>query len=236
MNQKYLLVLLFFTVSHVAYAQFAKIIDKDGYVNVRKQATIASEIVSKIGADEIVYAFSDEKFGDWVIVDYTNRQNENITGYVHNSRIKLIESYEQISNVSFNESISNFKSKDVTVEIRSEKFDYDKNKRYFSSTKYENYTVEDKFKGQQVWGTDGMIPTSHYTSINATIKGRGIQIPEKEIENLFNVNNEFAACYYDNQNDILYIISVNGDGAGGYAVLFRIEKGKYQSRVVTMPF
>lgn len=236
MNKKYLLALLLLTISHFTYAQFAKIIDKDGYVNVRKQAKVTSEIVSKINTGEIVYAFPDEKLRDWVIVDYTDRQNENITGYVHHSRIKLIESYVKIPNTSFNDSIAKFISKDVTVEIRSEKFDYKKNKRYFSSTEYEDYTVEDKFKGQQVWGTDGTIPTSHYTSIKATIKGRSLQIPEKEIENLFNINSAFAACYYDNLNDILYITSVNGDGAGGYAVLFKIEKGNYKARVVTMPF
>ncbi|MGJ1335029.1 hypothetical protein, partial [Sphingobacterium siyangense] len=66
--------------------------------------------------------------------------------------------------------------------------------------------------------------------------GRFIQIPAKEIENLFNVNNEFATCYYDDSNDILYINTVNGDGAGGYAVLFEIKKGQYNARVVTMPF
>jgi hypothetical protein len=236
MNKKYLLALLLLTISHFTYAQFAKIIDKDGYVNVRKQATVTSEIVSEINSEEIVYAFPDEKLRDWVIVDYTDRQNENITGYVHQSRIKLIESYVHIPNTSFNDSIAKFISKDVAVEIRSEKFDYKKNKRYFSSTKYEDYTVEDKFKGQQVWGTDGTIPISHYTSIKATIKGRSIQIPEKEIENLFNINSEFSACYYDNPNDTLYITSVNGDGAGGYAVLFKIEKGIYKTRVVTMPF
>ncbi|NJI73310.1 hypothetical protein HCX49_08840 [Sphingobacterium kitahiroshimense] len=236
MNKKHLLALLLLTITHFTYAQFAEIIDKDGYVNVRKQPTVTSKIVSKINTEEIVYAFPDEKLRDWVIVDYTDRQNENITGYVHQSRIKLIESYEKIPIKSFNDSIAKFISKNVTVEIRSEKFDYKKNKRYFSSTKYEDYTVEDIFKGQQVWGTDGTIPISHYTSIKATIKGRTIQIPENEIENLFNINSEFAACYYDNPNDTLYITSVNGDGAGGYAVLFKIEKGIYKARVVTMPF
>jgi len=53
---------------------------------------------------------------------------------------------------------------------------------------------------------------------------------------LFNINSEFAGCYYDHLNDTLYINSVNGDGAGGYAVLFKIEKGIYKARVVTMPF
>lgn len=236
MDRKYLLVLLFIIVNQLAHAQFAKIIDKDGYVNVRKQATVKSAIVSKINANEIVYAFPDKQFGDWVIVDYTDNQGKNITGYVHSSRIKFIESYKQIPNISFDESRTTFRSKDIMVEMRSDTFDYEKNKNYFSSTKYEDYVAVDKFKGQKLWGTDGGIPTSHYTSIKVTIKGRSIQIPEKEIENLFNVNNEFAACYFDDRNDILYINSVNSDGAGGYAVLFTIEKGKYKKRVVTMPF
>ncbi|MEI2273222.1 hypothetical protein OHD16_13810 [Sphingobacterium sp. ML3W] len=236
MNHKYLLTLLFLTASQLANAQFAKIIDKDGYVNVRKQATVNSAIVSKIAADEIVYAFPDQKLGDWVSLDYTNSQNKSVTGYVHNTRIKFIESYKHIPNISFDESKATFRSNDVTVEMRSDKFDYEKNKSYFLSTKYEGYTIVDKFKGQKLWGIDGGIPSSHYISIKAKIKGRTVLVPEKEIENLFNINNEFAACYYDDLNDILYITSVNSDGAGGYAALFTIEKGKYKARVVTMPF
>ncbi|MDR2270116.1 MAG: hypothetical protein LBF27_04335 [Sphingobacterium sp.] len=236
MNQRYLLALVFLTVSHFANAQFAKIIDKDGYVNVRKQTTVNSAVVSKIDTDEIVYAFPDEKLGNWVSIYYIDHQKEDITGYVHKSRIKLIESYNEIRNTFFDSMGATFKSKDVTVEMKSDKFDYEKNKKYFSSTKYENYTVVDKFRGQHVWGTDGGIPISHYTLIKAIIKGKEIQIPAKEIENLFNINYEFAACYYDDLNDVLYISGENGDGAGGYAVLFMIEKGKYKARVVTIPF
>lgn len=236
MNHRYLLALLFLIVCQLASAQFAKIIDKDGYVNVRQQASVNSAVVSKIAAGETVYAFPDEKFGDWVIVDYTDNRNKSITGYIHNSRIKYIESYKQIPNIFFDEDVAKFMAKDITVQINSGSFDYEKNKGHFSSTQYKDYTVVDKFKGEQVWGTDGETPTSHYTSIQATINGRFIQIPAKEVENLFNVNNEFATCYYDDLNDVLYITAVNGDGAGGYAVLFEIKRGKYNARVVTMPF
>lgn len=236
MNHSYLLVALFLTACKLASAQFAKIIDKDGYVNVRQQATANSTVVSKIAADKIVYAFPDGKSGDWVIVDYTDDRHKSITGYVHNSRIKYIESYKPIPNIFFDEGTTKFMTKDITVEINSDRFDYEKNKSHFSTTQYDDYTAVDKFRGQQVWGTDGEIPTSHYTSIQATINGRFIQIPAKEIENLFNVNNEFVTCYYDDSNDILYITAINGDGAGGYVVLFEIKKGKYNARVVTMPF
>ena len=97
MNHKYLLTLLFLTVSHLTYAQFAKIIDKDGYVSVRKQSTVNSAIISKIATNEIAYAFPEEKPGDWVSVDYTSNQNNNITGFVHHSRIKLVKAYRQIN-------------------------------------------------------------------------------------------------------------------------------------------
>jgi len=236
LNKKYRLILLFLTISHLTYAQFAKIIDKDGYVNVRKEASISGPVVSKIKTDEIVYAFPDEKDKNWVMIDYTDHQNQSITGYVHSSRIKFVESYREITSTTFDENEAIFVAKDIIVEIRSGKFDYENNKKYFSSTKYDGYTVEDKFKGQEVWGTDGTIPISHYTSIKATIKGKTVQIPEKDIETLFNVNNEFAASYYDDEHDCLFITSTNGDGAGGYVVLFEIVGGKYKARVVTMPF
>lgn len=138
--------------------------------------------------------------------------------------------------INFNENEVTFELGKIQVEIRSEKFDYNKNKKHFSSTNYGDYTIEDKYKGQQVWGTDGTIPVNHYKSIHILLDDKTIQIPEKEIENLFNVNIEFAECYYDDKNDILYLSCTNGDGAGGYALLFQIEKGKYKGRKIMMPF
>ena len=51
------LILLFFLISNVVFAQvieggaFAVINDKDGYVNVRKEKSVHSKVLKKLGAE-----------------------------------------------------------------------------------------------------------------------------------------------------------------------------------------
>ncbi len=231
------IILLAATLSfQFSLAQFAKIVDKDGYVNLRKEANGKSDIVGKITSDEILYIFSTEENKNWLNADYTDKKDKILSGYIHSSRIKYIESYESVPAISINESKAIFNSKNITVTIESEPFNYKENKKHFSTTNYNGYKVEDKFKGQQIWGTDGTIPQTHYKSVSVKMGGKILQIPPKEIENLFNINTEFAACYFDSEHESLYINMVNSDGAGGYAVLFTIEKGVYKGKTLIMPF
>ncbi|MBB6370667.1 hypothetical protein [Chryseobacterium shigense] len=220
-----------------SFSQFAKIIDKDGYVNMRKNADANSNIVMKISSGEIIYAFEPEENNkNWINVDYTDRNGNILSGYIHKSRIKYIESYESVPPSSINEYKAVFNSKNIRVEIESAPFDYKANKKYFSVTDYNGLKVEDKFKGKQIWGTDGTIPQTYYKSISVKTGGKVLQIPSKETENLFNINTEFASCYFDPENETLYISMVNSDGAGGYAVLFKIVKGEYRGKTLIMPF
>ena len=46
-------------------------------------------------------------------------------------------------------------------------------------------------------------------------------------------DNNFA--YYDKEDDILYIIAYNGDGANAYKVCWQIVKGEYKTRIVGEP-
>ncbi len=96
----------------------------------------------------------------------------------------------------------------------------------------ESYRLTNDYKNQEVWGTDGTIPKTNYQSITIKIDGKTIEIPVKEMENLFNPNAENSECYYDEKNKKLFIISMNADGAGSYEILFTIENGKYRGRSV----
>lgn len=221
---------------HYSAAQFAKIVDQDGYVNMRKKADPKSSIVGKINSGEIVYIFSPEDHQSWFNADYTDKNGKTLSGYIHNSRVKYIESYESLVAASMSENKAVFNSKKMTVTIESEPFNYQENKKYFSTTQYNDYKVEDQFKGQQIWGTDGTIPQTHYKLISVNMDGKTLHIPGKELENLFNINTESASCYVDSKSETVYISMVNSDGAGGYAVLFRIEKGEYKGKTVIMPF
>ncbi|MGG5208312.1 hypothetical protein ACQWU4_05140 [Chryseobacterium sp. MIQD13] len=220
-----------------SFSQFAKIVDKDGYVNMRKNADLKSSIVGKINSEEIIYIFNvDETNKDWVNADYTNKNGELLSGYIHSSRIRFLESYESVPQTAVSENKTVFNSKNIKIIIESEPFNYKENKKFFSSTDYNGQKIEDKFKGQHIWGTDGTIPQTHYKLISIKMNGKTLQIPLKEVENLFNINTEFATCYYDPKNETLYINMVNSDGAGGYAVLFKIVKGEYKGKTLIMPF
>lgn len=231
--------ILLFTATlsiQLSLAQFAKVVDQDGYVNVRENADAKSKIIGKINSDEVVYVFEHDEKTQWYTIDYKNNNGGTLNGYVHNSRLKFIESYEVIPSVVKNENKAIFKSGNIKVEIAAEKFNYKDHKKDFSSTNSGNQQQEDLYKGQQVWGTDGNIPNTHYKFITVWIGNRMIQIPQKDIENLFNVDNESAQCFFDPSNKALYITMLNSDGAGSYAVLFKIEKGIYKGKEIIIPF
>lgn len=215
------------------FAQFAKIVDKDGFVNLRNAANVKSKIVGKIKTGEIVYIFDKgDDYGNWLIVDYEEPNGNLLTGYIYQSRIKRISSYEQIPLTLTNENGVDFILRNIHAKIKSEKFNYQSHKKYFTKTKYGGVEIEDKYKGQQIWGTDCTIPTTHYTSISVEIGNKKIEVPEKEIENLFNINNDNANCYYDTETKTLYISAMNSDGAGTYEVLFILKNGAYLGRRV----
>lgn len=207
----------------LSFAQFAKVTDKDGYVNVRENADAKSKIVGKINSDEIVYIFeSDPVHKNWANV--TN-------GYIYSSRLKYIQSYQKIPPSVRDANKATFASGNIKVNIVSGKFNFKENEKDFTST-----LQGDFYKGQQVWGIDGTIPKTHYISITAQIGNKTIQIPAEEIENLFQIDNKSTTCYYDRENDTLYISMNNSEGAGSYVGLFIIEKGQYKKRVLEIPF
>ena len=205
----------------LSFAQFAKIVDKDGYVNVRENADANSKIIGKLNSDEIVYIFEPD-----------NKNWANVSnGYVHNSRLKYIKSYESVPPTVRDANKAIFKSGNIKVNITSGKFNFKENEKDFTSTLDGDY-----YKEQQVWGLDGTIPKTHYLSITAQIGNKTVQIPTKEIENLFQVDNKNTTCFYDRNNDILYISMLNSEGAGTYTGLFIIEKGEYKKRILEIPF
>lgn len=177
----------------------------------------------------MVYIFNKgDDFGNWLIVDYENEKKDLLTGYIHNSRLKNLESYEEIPSVITDENGANFLLRNIVVEIKTGKFDFKKNEKYFTRNKGTNYF--EKYKGQNFWGFNTSIPKTFYKSISVNIGQKKIEIPKKEIENFFEVNNELTKVFYDAKTDTLYIISSNADGSDSYYVLFMIKNGKYSGR------
>ena len=227
--------LLFLLISSYTFAQvnenyfFAVINDKDGYVNVRKEANIHSKVIKKLDNNTLIFVFVYDKAhdGNWIHPD-----NE---GYIYNDRVKWIHKLPKIAKgVEKNNSIV-FEGKEIQVTLSTEKFD--KHKHSFKYHK-EYRDVIEKIDGKPFWGTDGSMPKKEYKSIEVKIRGKQVSIPQSVYSDLYqpNLYTDLNFVYYDKDNDILYIVALNGDGAGAYTVCWQIEKGVYKGRKVGIPF
>lgn len=214
-----------------SFCNFAVIVDKDGYVNVREKESTDSKILGKIKSGEAVFIFEDLDT-DWLNISF---DDDKKSGFIHRSRIKYIKDLEKIPSVDSHDYKAVFHLNNIDIDIETDDFDYESNKKYFSETAKEDYTIK-KYKGREMWGTDGTIPKTYYKSITVKIGNQEIEIPEKDIEDLFNVNNMNAECYFDKANHSIYIHLSNSDGAGSYVVLFKIENGVYKGRQIEIPF
>jgi len=229
------LILLFFLISNVVFAQvieggaFAVINDKDGYVNVRKEKSVHSKVLKKLDNNTLIFVLEYDKayYGNWIYAD-----NE---GYIYNDRVKWIEKLPKIAKGITKGNTIVFEGKEIQVTLSTEKFD--KSKHSFKYHK-EYRDIIEKIDGKPFWGTDGNMPKREYKSIEVKIRGKQVSIPQSAYNDLYEsyLYTEFNSVHYDKDNDILYIVADNGDGAGAYMVCWQIEKGVYKGRKVGIPF
>ena len=230
--KKLFLVFLFFCQFAFVHAQeeaFAVIYDKDGYVNVRKEKSVHSKVLKKLDNNTLIFVLEYDKayYGNWIYAD-----NE---GYIYNDRVKWIHNFPQIAKGIAKGNTIVFEGKEIQVVLSTEKFD--KSKHSFKYHK-EYRDVIEKIDGKLFWGTDGNMPKREYKSIEVKIRGKQVSIPKSAYNDLYesSLYIEFNSVHYDKDNDILYIVANNGDGAGSYMVCWQIEKGVYKGRKVGIPF
>ena len=208
---------------------FAVINDKDGYVNVRKEKSVHSKVLKKLDNNTLIFVLEYDKAhdGNWIHPDYE--------GYIYNDRVKWIHNFPQIAKGIAKGNTIVFEGKEIQVVLSTEKFD--KSKHSFKYHK-EYRDVIEKIDGKLFWGTDGNMPKREYKSIEVKIRGKQVSIPQSAYNDLYEsyLYTEFNSVHYDKDNDILYIVANNGDGAGSYMVCWQIEKGLYKGRKVGIPF
>lgn len=228
--KKVVLVSLLFVVCSISlWAQLARIEDKDGYVNIRSKPDASSPVLEKAIVSDVFYCFEREK--EWYPV-YLERTGNTIDGYIHKSRVKFIDTFDSLSVREIKTNKIVFQKDSIRVEMITKPFlksahaiQYDKTHRVVT-------TIDHK----PIWGTDGNLPTVAYHQIRIKIGNKQVEVPDKELANLFEPNFDFTKVNYDKQSDLLYMSSVNSDGAGGYVVVWVIKEGKYSHRITLRPF
>jgi len=225
----FLLFCQFVVAQAIEGGAFAVISDKDSYVNVRKEKSTQSKVLKKLENNTLIFVLEYDKAqeGNWIYADYE--------GYIYNDRGKWIHKFPQIAKGIAKGNTIVFEGKEIQVTLATEKFDKDKH-----SFKYhkEYRDVIEKIDRKPFWGTDGNMPKKEYKSIEVKIRGKQVSIPKSAYSDLYqpNLYTDLNFVYYDKDNDILYIVANNGDGAGAYTVCWQIEKDVYKGRKVGIPF
>lgn len=230
----HLKVLLLSLLPFCLYAQediysFALVLDIEGFVNVRFDPSIKDNIKDTLATGRAVWCY--EKKGDWYYVDY-DKKGDSHDGYIHRSRLKLINSFEKIPVHKENKDQIAFRKDSLVITLSKKSFIVAENKLQYATNSGTKYLA--KVNGKQIWGTDGNVPRAQYKSIEIAWGQRMINIPSSEIADLYEPNLYHTKIFYDRVNDIIYISVLNGDGAGGYVGLFIIKNGFYHSRMITL--
>jgi hypothetical protein len=212
------------------FSQFGIINDLDGFVNVRSSAEKGNNISDKLENGFIVYYF--EPKGNWINIDY-KKNGKELNGYIYKDRIKYITDFQKIPLKSELDGKVNLENENIKIEISETKFIKEKHKLKFLKN---DKSILEKIDNLQIFGTDGNIPKREYKSINIEINNVKMKLPSIALKNLYEPSLYNSKASYDEKNDILYIISSNSDGAGGYEIIWIIEKKKYKYRIEAYGF
>ena len=227
---KRILLIVFLLTLNLCFSQFAIISDPDGYVNVRSSAKIANNVSDKLNNGFIVYYFEPQV--NWANIDYKKSRKE-LNGYIYKDKIKFITDFKEIPLKTNSDGKIILDNGLVKIEITETKFLKEKHKLQFFKG---NSNQLDKIDNLPLFGTDGEIPKREYKSIEIEINKVKVEIPPSALENLYEPTLWNSKANYDEVNDILYIQSSNSDGAGGYEIIWVIEKKKYKTRIEAYGF
>ena len=202
--------------------------DSDGFVNVREKASGSSKILDQLPNNTLVYYI--EESGPWVEVIYKTLVNEK-SGFIYKDRLLDLNQFKEIQSVAIADGIL-FKSRDFELKLTTKPF----NKNIHKLT-YHGQALT-KIEGKLVYGTDGRLPKVAYKTIELKYKDRISVFPANSFTNFFepNLYDNFTRLYIDTNDNTMYLIAVNSDGAGGYLVIWTITDFKYKSHWVSIPF
>ena len=217
-------------LSCLAFGQFAIIQDKDGYCNVRSSSGKGNNIIDKLHNGHLVYVFEND--GNWINIDYS-KKNKDLNGQVYKDRVTLIFSYLDIPILTKSKTQTVLKKDSLKVILTQQSFDKTKHKFTYNKEYKDQIQLIDNKK---YWGTDGGFPKTEYKSIEVYIGNTKVTLPNDAIENLYEVSLWNCRVNFDTINDIIYIQSMNSDGAGGYEVIWKVEKGIYKERYIAYGF
>lgn len=210
--------------------------DSDGYTFLRSGPGKTYEVTDTLLNDELFYVFDEGEYG-WFPVDIIRNGEQKQGGWIHDSRIMRLDSMQSIPLEIKTETMLSFRNASVHVQIKTASFD--PARHTLQREKDDNGSSWlSRIDGETIYGTDGNMPRVEYSHIEAEINGSKVNLPAAAWKNLFEPNpgSGYTQVYRKPDSNSLYIIALNGDAAGAYAVCWVFEQGLYKERIIFIPF
>lgn len=223
----YLLLLFFIAAFSLSAQEFCVVQDEDGYVNVRDSDNKIIDRLSN-GKPVWIYDYPDDN-SVWCEIEYS-KGGELATGKIHISRLKSLNKFTKIPICETGDNYISLESESTSIKITERAFNIDQHTYQY----HENFLSQIDFS--RIWGTDGNMPKTEYASFQIAIDGKEVILPKFAFRNLYEPTLDYTEAYYNKENRTLYLTSMNGDGAGGYVVLWLFRNGIFEDRLVTSGF
>lgn len=206
--------------------EFAIVNDADGYSYVRDYPSTSGTVIDTLHNGTIVFCM--EPAGNWSGIDYAYDPKTKMFrhGFISKSRLEFVSVHSPIKGLVKVDNEIVLGDDQINITVTQEDFKAAKHKLQYNT----DHNFLETIDGKEAWGRDGNIPRRQYKGIRININGNSLEIPQEGLESLYEPNLNYTTAHYDKENDVLYIQSMNSDGAGAYLVLWRIEKGIYKDR------
>ena len=215
---------LFVLKFQIVLGQIATIQDPDGWTNVREAPNRNAKIIHKVFENNFFFwnKYEEANNSQWIQVSvskniYTlgtclNGYNAPIVGYIHKSRILILDSL---------------------VEYKGHGFSFKYNIAPFDSTGRIVDKLKGKwpiaFDGRPIWGTDGTWPITQVNSLEVNLSDQNIQIHPIFFKDIFECTNKFRVF---KNKDCYIIYQWNSDGAGWYEIVWVFDKNGLKQRLI----
>ena len=205
----------------ISIGQVATIRDTDGWTNVRKLPDGKSEVIYKVYENEVFWYDSvrEEKEQGWILIFIPKNvyslgygEPDYIEGFIHRSRLVPLESLKE--------------HKGIDLKFEYELSDFDSTNKVIDKVDEKWVTA---INGRPVWGTDGNFPKTQVDNIEVKIEGQEIYIHEVFYSDIYECDNVISTYKI---GDTYFIYQRNSDGAGGYEIVWVLDKNGLKQRLV----
>lgn len=202
--------------------------DPDGNTNLRSGPSLKSKIVGQVASGSVV-AVEQEPEDGWVRL--LMEDSEEKPRFIHGSRLRPVKAWRQTA-------IADTKDRrlgvlnDAGFEVRVLAAPFVAADHQITRDEQGGHRVD----GEWPWGRDGGLP-SFSLSLTVTQSGEAVTLPKAAVQNLYEPNmSSITLLRSDVAGGPVLVLMLNGDGAGGYCVVWAFQGGRYRGRAVFTPF